>query len=112
MRFATVERESGFAGNAGDEEKLDVGVAAVIVVVEEGTAAEDVPPAPARSHGFGGEPADMTCQWPANYDLHLSTSASCANCADLDLAVLVWVYFTIFLLAGDPFVRDGSGGWR
>lgn len=51
--MATVLSESGFAGSSG---VLLVGVAAVVVVVELGTAAEEVAP---RSHGFGGDPVDM-----------------------------------------------------
>lgn len=48
------------AGSAGAADaELAVGVAAVEVIVA-GVAAE-APPAPARSHGLGGEPADMMC---------------------------------------------------
>lgn len=52
MRVANALRESGRAGSVGASEEVAVGVA--MVVVDAGTAAEEVAPAPARSHGLGG----------------------------------------------------------
>lgn len=52
-----VLRDSGREGRAGADESVDVGVAALVML--EGTAAEDVAPAPARSQGLGGDAPDI-----------------------------------------------------